>query len=72
MALYRVLSSAVVLLLFVNVIVIPAGTPVLAAQGALPCDTETVPADELASAALGLTRQELDSLYGPGNAVQTG
>jgi hypothetical protein len=71
-ALHRVLSSAVVLLLFVNVIVIPAGTPVLAAQGALPCDTETVPADDLASAALGLTRQELDSLYGPGNAVQTG
>jgi hypothetical protein len=71
-ALHRVLSSAVVLLLFVNVIVIPAGTSVLAAQGALPCDTETVPADDLASAALGLTRQELDSLYGPGNAVQTG
>src|SRR5215203_7350689 len=65
-------SNAVVLLLFVNVIVIPAGTPVLAAQGGLPCDVETVPEDDLASAALGLTRQELDSVYGPGNAVQTG
>ena len=72
MALHRILSSAVILLLFVNVIVIPAGTPVLAAQGGLPCDVETVPQDQLASAALGLTRQELDSLYGPGNAVQTG
>jgi hypothetical protein len=38
----------------------------------LPCDVETVPEDDLASAALGLTRQELDSVYGPGNAVQTG
>jgi hypothetical protein len=48
------------------------GTPLRAAQGRLPCDVETVPEDDLASAALGLTRQELDSLYGPGNAVQTG
>ena len=70
MALHRMLSSAIILLLFV--IVIPAGTTVLAAQGGLPCDVETVPEDDLASAALGLTRQELDSLYGPGNAVQTG
>src|SRR5215203_340714 len=65
-------SNAVVLLLFVNVIVIPAGTPVLAAQGGFPCASDTVPGDQLASAALGLTRQELDNLYGPGNAVQTG
>ena len=72
MALHRVLLSAVVLLLFANVIVIPAGSPVLAAQGGLPCGVETVPGDDLRSAALGLTRQELDSLYGPGNAVQTG
>jgi hypothetical protein len=49
-----------------------AGTPLQAAQGQLPCDVETVPEDDLASAALGLTRQELDNLYGPGNAVQTG
>ena len=49
-----------------------AGTPVHASQGGLPCNVETVPEDDLASAALGLTRQELDSLYGPGNAVQTG
>ena len=45
---------------------------VVAAQGGLPCDSETAPEDDLASAALGLTRQELDNLYGPGNAVQTG
>jgi hypothetical protein len=69
---HRILLGAAILLLVVTVIVLPAGTPVLAAQGALPCDVETVPQDQLASAALGLTRQELDSLYGPGNAVQTG
>ncbi len=51
---------------------IDAGTPVLAAQGGLPCDVQAVPEDDLASAALGLTRSELDRLYGPGNAVQTG
>jgi hypothetical protein len=71
-AVHRILLGAAILLLVVTVIVLPAGTPVLTAQGALPCDVETVPTDELASAALGLTRQELDSLYGPGNAVQTG
>ena len=70
MAVHRMLLGAIVLLLFV--IVIPAGTTVHAAQEGLPCDVETVPEDDLASAALGLTRQELDSLYGPGNAVQTG
>ena len=43
-----------------------------AAQGGLPCDVETAPDDGLASAALGLTRQELDRLYGPGNAAQSG
>src|SRR5215208_4200855 len=64
------LSGAVILLLFL--IVIPTGKPVDAAQGALPCDVETAPEDDLASAAMGLTRQELDDLYGPGNAVQTG
>ena len=70
MAVHRMLLGAIVLLLFV--IVIPAGATVHAAQDGLPCDVETVPEDDLASAALGLTRQELDSVYGPGNAVQTG
>ena len=70
MAVHRMLLGAIVLLLFV--IVIPAGATVHAAQDGLPCDVETVPEDDLESAALGLTRQELDSLYGPGNAVQTG
>jgi hypothetical protein len=69
-AVHRMLSGAFILLLCV--IAIPAGTPVDAAQGELPCDVETVPEGDLASAAMGLTRQELDSLYGPGNAVQTG
>ena len=70
MAVHRMLSVVIFLLLFI--IVIPAGTPVDAAQGGPTCDAETVPEDDLASAALGLTRQELDKLYGPGNAVQTG
>jgi hypothetical protein len=69
-AVHPILSGAFILLLCV--IAIPAGTPVDAAQGELPCDVETVPEGDLASAAMGLTRQELDSLYGPGNAVQTG
>ena len=63
MAVHRMLPGAIVLLLFV--IVIPAGATVHAAQEGLPCDVETVPEDDLASAALGLTRQELDSVYGP-------
>jgi hypothetical protein len=70
LAVHPILSGAFILLLCV--IAIPAGTPVDAAQGELPCDVETVPEGDLASAAMGLTRQELDSLYGPGNAVQTG
>ena len=41
-------------------------------RAGFPATVETVPEDDLASAALGLTRQELDNLYGPGNAVQTG
>ena len=46
--------------------------PAAAAQGALPCQIEAPPGDELASAAFGLTRQELDRLYGAGAATQTG
>ena len=46
--------------------------PVGAAQGTSPCETETAPSDALKSAAFGLTRPELDKLYGPGNATQTG
>jgi hypothetical protein len=46
--------------------------PMDAAQAGLPCDVETPPADRLASAAFGLTRPELDALYGPGIAAQTG
>ncbi len=70
MAVHRVLPGAVVLVLLAMVHF--TGTPLRAAQGQLPCAVESIPEDDLASAALGLTRQELDSLYGPGNAVQTG
>jgi hypothetical protein len=49
-----------------------AVTAPTSAQGGLPCDVETAPDDGLASAAVGLTRQELDRLYGPGNAAQSG
>jgi hypothetical protein len=70
MAVHRMLPGAVLLVLMTMLLL--AGTPVHASQGGLPCYVETVPEDDLASAALGLTRQELDRLYGPGNAVQTG
>lgn len=43
-----------------------------AAQGSGSCDTAQPPDDGFKSAAFGLTRQELDTLYGPGNAAQTG
>jgi hypothetical protein len=46
----------------------PAG----AAQGGAPCEVASPPGDGLQSAAFGLTRAELDALYGPGNAAQTG
>jgi hypothetical protein len=53
-------------------ILAPVSVPVQAAQGGLPCDVQTLPDDDLQSAAFGLTRQELDALYGPGEAIQTG
>jgi hypothetical protein len=70
MAVHRMLPGAIVLVLLAMVHF--TGTPLRAAQGQLPCAVEAIPGDDLASAALGLTRQELDNLYGPGNAVQTG
>jgi hypothetical protein len=70
MAVHRMMPGAMLLVLLTMVLL--TGTPLRAAQGQLPCDVESVPEDDLASAAMGLTRQELDSLYGPGNAVQTG
>jgi hypothetical protein len=63
---FRILLAVLVLLL----LAVPV--PVRAAQSGLPCDVETAPDDGLESAAVGLTRQELDRLYGPGNAAQTG
>ncbi len=70
MAVHRMLPGAMLLVLLAMILL--AGTPLRAAQGGIACDVETIPKDDLASAALGLTRQELDGLYGPGNAVQTG
>jgi hypothetical protein len=61
---------AVVVLLVLAAVALPAGAP--AAQGGAACSPQTPPDDQLASAAFGLTRQELDALYGPGNAAQTG
>lgn len=49
-----------------------AGGAVAFAQAGSDCAVEAIPEDELASAAVGLTRQELDALYGPGIAAQTG
>ena len=63
----RILAIAV-LLAITALVTAPAG----AAQEAFPCVVDTVPGATLASAAFGLTRPELDALYGPGNAAQTG
>jgi hypothetical protein len=67
----RVLPVFVVLSLLLAAAV-STGVPAHAAQGALPCETESTPSDGLKSAAFGLTRPEFDTLYGPGNATQTG
>jgi hypothetical protein len=66
----RVLSGfLVVLLLGAGAL---ANAPDSAAQSGLPCGVDAPPDDGFASAAFGLTRQELDNLYGPGEAIQTG
>ena len=70
MAIHRVLPSLVVLALLA--IVVATVAPASAAQGNLPCQVDSVPGDGRQSAAVGLTRQELDALYGPGAATQTG
>lgn len=54
------------------VLLFSAVAPPTAAQGGQSCEVATPLDDGLKSAALGLTRQELDALYGPGNAAQTG
>lgn len=46
--------------------------PVAAAQQGLPCGVDRAPNDGFASAGFGLVRQELDALYGAGEATQTG
>ena len=44
----------------------------LAAQGEYTCQGTALVDDGLSSAAMGLTRGEIDALYGAGNATQTG
>lgn len=49
-----------------------SGSAIEAAQNAAPCAVSAPLGDGLKSAAFGLTRQELDRLYGPGAAAQSG
>lgn len=71
MADHRALPGVITLVLALMVLIIVAA-PAVSAQDGAPCAVETVPDDDLASAAVGLTRQEMDALYSPGNSVQTG
>lgn len=70
MGIRRVLSGFLVVLLFGAGALSDA--PSSAAQSGLPCEVDAPLDDDFASAAFGLTRQELDALYGPGAATQTG
>ena len=63
--------ASVLLALALHGLVLTSAQTILA-QGGAPCAVENLPDDDLSSAALGLTRQELDALYGPGIATQTG
>jgi hypothetical protein len=60
------------LVLLISLLFAISLAPARAAQGGAPCEVASPPGDGLASAAFGLTRAELDALYGPGNAAQTG
>jgi hypothetical protein len=69
LALFRVpIVAFIALTLMTNVGLAPA----VAAQQGLPCTVDRAPNDEFASAGFGLVRQELDALYGAGEATQTG
>jgi hypothetical protein len=67
----RVFSAAIALALMLLICSLENGPSVVAQSGS-PCEVESLPDDDLASAAVGLTRQEMDALYGPGIAAQTG
>ena len=67
----RILPGAMMLLLAMTLLA-AITTPARAAQSGLPCEVESAPGDGLRSAGFGLTRPELDSLYGAGAATQTG
>jgi hypothetical protein len=67
----RIVLGALALALMFSGFSPVTGAPASAQSGSA-CAVETLPDDDLASAAVGLTRQELDALYGPGIAAQTG
>lgn len=71
MLVLRRASPAIVVALALGVVGL-AAEPIARAQSGSDCNVQTIPGDELRSAAVGLTRQELDTLYGPGIAAQTG
>jgi hypothetical protein len=64
------LGSIVLALALLGILSVSVGST--SAQTGSDCEVESLPDDDLASAAVGLTRQELDVLYGPGIAAQTG
>jgi hypothetical protein len=71
----RVIPRTLAVLLLASLVITGAsGLPLAdAAQPAPGCDDPgAMPADDLNSAAVGLTQCELDALYGPGVAVQDG
>jgi hypothetical protein len=67
------IRNVVFALFAVLVLIVGMGlVPVSAAQQQLPCEIDRAPNDGFASAGFGLVRQELDALYGAGEATQTG
>ncbi len=67
--------GSVVRLMALLVLVLTASVGVASpgvAQSGLPCGVDQVPNDGFESAGFGLVRQELDALYGVGEATQTG
>lgn len=61
-------------LLFTSLFAATLALPALpmAAQGDYSCQGTAIIDDDLSSAAMGLTRGEIEALYGPGIATQTG
>ncbi len=64
-------ARLVALVVLVLVAIVGSLAPSSAQRG-LPCGVEELPNDGFDSAGFGLVRQELDALYGAGEATQTG